>query len=83
MVAVVALVYLGDLLSFRLQLPNHRAQFGTVHVQPLLAVPQKNGRTEFILDDARDEPCANALFPQGGTTPCWYLQRHSRRRVNL
>jgi hypothetical protein len=52
-------------------------------VQPYLAVPQKNGKTEFILDDPSDQPCSNSLFPQGGAPPCWYLKRHARKRVNL
>lgn len=83
LVALAVLAYFGDYLSFRFRIPGNRAPFGTVHVQPYLAVPQKNGKTEFILDDPTDQPCSNSLFPQGGAPPCWYLRRHASKRVNL
>lgn len=82
-VAVAALLWAADYLRWRMGFPGHRPQFQTVHLQPYVAVPQKNGHTEYMLDDPRDVPCATSLFPHGGAPPCWYLQRQKERRINL
>lgn len=80
---LAALAYFGDYVSLRFQIPNHRPQFGSVHLQPYLAVPRKDGKTEFMLDDPVDQPCVYSLFPHFGDTPCWYLQRNRSKRENL
>ncbi|MBV9083311.1 MAG: hypothetical protein JOZ62_11580 [Acidobacteriaceae bacterium] len=83
MLTLLALAYVLDYLSLRFRIPNRRPQFGTVHVQPYLAVPQKNGRTEFILDTPSDQRCVYSLFPHFGETPCWYLEKHKSKRINM
>ena len=83
LIASIAVVYLSDYARWRTGFPGHRAQFLTVHIRPYVAVPQKNGHTEFLLDDPVDEPCATSLFPHGGAPPCWYLRRHTNQRTNL
>lgn len=82
LLALAAVLYAGDYLSLRLQIPS-RPQFGTVHIQPYLAVPRKDGRIEYMLDDPVDQPCVHSLFPHFGDTPCWYLQRQKNKRVNM
>ena len=77
-----ALLYAGDFLSFTFQIPK-RPKFGTVHIQPYLAVPRKDGRTEFMLDEPFEQSCVHALFPHSGATPCWYLERERNRRKSL
>jgi hypothetical protein len=83
LLALVLLVYGGDYISIRFRIPGQRAQFGSVHLQPYLAVPQKSGKTEFILDTPVDQTCVYSLFPQLGYQPCWYLSRHKAPRTNL
>jgi hypothetical protein len=83
LVGLVALLYLGDYVRWSTGFPGGRAQFRTIRIQPYAAVPQKNGHTEFLLDDPMDEQCATSLFPHGGAPPCWYLQRHTEQRNNL
>jgi hypothetical protein len=82
-VAAGALVYAGDYLSVQFRIPGNRPQLGTVQVQPLLAVPQKNGKYEFMLGDAVNQPCSNSLFPQLGCQPCWYVRRHSEPHIKM
>lgn len=82
LIALLALLYVGDDLSLRLQIPK-RPQFGTVHLQPYLAVPRKDGRIEYMLDDPVDQPCVHSLFPHFGDSPCWYLNRQKNKRENL
>lgn len=79
---LLALAYVGDYLSLRFQVPG-RPQFGTVHMQPYVAVPKKDGKTEFILDDAYDQTCVHSVFPHFGDSPCWYVTRERSKRENL
>lgn len=79
---VLICVYVVDVLSLSLQIPK-RPQFGSVHVQPYLAVPRKDGKTEFMMEEAVDEPCVHSMFPHFGDPPCWYLQRHKSKRDDL
>jgi hypothetical protein len=79
---LLILSYVGDYLSLRLQIPK-RAPFGTVRMQPYLAVPRKDGRMEFMLEDAFEQTCVHSLYPHFGSSPCWYLERERSKRKNL
>ena len=79
---LVVLIYAGDYLSLKFQIPQ-RPQFGTVRIQPYLAVPRKDGRTEFMLDEAFEQSCVHSLFPHFDASPCWYLERERSKRKNL
>ena len=71
--------YAADSLVFRLR----AAPFGAVTVRPYLAVPKKDGRTEFMFEGSRDQSCVKTLFPHASEPPCWYLRRHSEQRINI
>ena len=78
--AIAALVtYAADSLVFTLR----QNPVASVTVQPYLAVPQKNGRIQFMFEYARNQPCVRALFPHRGISPCWYLRRHTEQRTKL
>jgi len=78
----VFLLYIGDWLSIRFRFPK-RAQFGTVQIRPYYAVRLKNNKIEYMMADPETQTCVNSLFPQSGYTPCWYLSRHTERRINI
>ena len=80
--ASLLILFLGDYVSIVYRIPNGREQFGSVQVQTLLAVPQKDHKTEFIADPPQTQQCVHSLFPQLGLAPCWYLSRHANRQVN-
>jgi hypothetical protein len=80
--ALLLLLYLGDHFSILYRIPNGREQFGSVEVQKLLAVPQKDHKTEYIADPPEAEQCVHSLFPQLGFAPCWYKSRHATEQVN-
>ncbi len=80
---LAAAVYLGDYVSLRLRIPNHREPFGTVMVERDFAVALKNRQTEFMFNQPQPQPCVYSLFPHLGDPPCWYLARHARQRVNM
>jgi hypothetical protein len=76
-------VYIGDYLSLRFQVPNHRPQFGSVTVRRYYAVPQKDRSTEYMFDPPRVQTCVYSLFPHLGDSPCWYLSRHTKQEINV
>lgn len=83
--AVLALVllYAGDDISARFRLPNGRQTLGSVDVQVMWAIKQKNGRIDYELGDRETRPCLYSLFPHLGYTPCWYLTRHKNQVIEV
>ena len=81
-VSIIA-IYAGDYLLLRFRIATNRNPFGTVTIRPYYAVPQKDGKTEFLLDDPQDQPCVHSLFPHAGDDPCWYLSRRKDKRINM
>jgi hypothetical protein len=53
-----------------------------VAVNRFLSVPLKGQKTEYDFLGTASVPCVIALFPHGGETPCWYLQRHPNQWDN-
>ena len=80
--ALLLVAYLADYASLIYRIPGGRQQFGSIQVQKLLAVPQKDRKTEFIADPPEPQQCVHSLFPQLGLEPCWYLARHATQQVN-
>jgi hypothetical protein len=80
---VTAIAYAVDYAVFRYRVTANRQPFGQITVTRYDAVPQKNGKTEFIFNPPEAQTCVHALFPRAGFTPCWYLQRHTEQRTDF
>ena len=76
-------LYLGDFVSARFGIPGHRQTWGSVEVQTLYAVRQKDNRIEYELGDVITQTCVHSLFPQMGYAPCWYLSEHATKRIDV
>lgn len=81
--SLTILAYAADYVIFRHRVAANRQPFGQVTVLPYDAIPQKNGRTQFIFNPPELRTCVHALFPRAGYEPCWYLQRHTEQRTDL
>ena len=79
--ASFCVLYAGDYLSVHYRIPNNRPQFGVVQVRRSYAIPQKNGRLQYTFDPPENQTCVESLFPHLGYTPCLYLRRHARQRI--
>jgi len=79
----LAAVYLADYVSLRFHIPASRQAYGSVQVQTLYAVKQKNGRLEYSLGDTESETCVRSVFPQMGLAPCWYLAGHATKQIEI
>ena len=83
LVVVTCLSYLIDFGILRWRFNTKHDPLQTVLIKPYFAVPRKDGRTEFMADDPKEESFVNSLFPHAGASPCWYLQRHKDRRIDM
>ena len=79
------LLYAGDSIYVRYRQghPETGGAFGTVHIQPLYAVPQKSGKDDFYLGDPETDTCVHSIFPHFGYAPCWYLNRKKTETVPM
>ena len=78
----LALLYTGDYLSIRIRIPN-REPFGVVQIQRYYAVRLKDGKTEYYFLDPESRQCVHSVFPQLGYSPCWYLSRRTKQKVDM
>ena len=73
-------LYGGDLLVARF---HGNSGLGSVDVQIMWAIKQKDGRIDYELGDTETRPCVHSLFPHLGYTPCWYLTRHKSETITV
>ena len=80
-------LYLGDYLVLRYRVWRNHRPYGTVTVEILYAISQKStpgtNKTEYQSGGFQDQTCVNSLFPHFGYSACWYLRRHTERRINV
>jgi hypothetical protein len=86
-VALLLIVYMRDYLhvSSHLSAANQSADpiFGSVMVQQYWEIPQKNGKVDYSFDPPRPQTCIHSIFPHGGYSACWYLNRHKLVRMAM
>ncbi len=82
-VLLVLLAYAGDYISVRYRIPKGRDPFSTVTIQPYYAIHEKNGRTEYDFAQPETQVCVRSLFPHLGYSPCWYVNRHTDKRIDI
>jgi hypothetical protein len=57
---------------------------GSVQVQPLYAIHQKDGKTEFDYSmPPETQTCVASLLPHLGSNPCWYVSKHKTRKIEI
>jgi len=77
--AALALTYCGDyfFLHLRMLHPKPADPFETLKALRVLAIPEKNGKTEYEVDAQNPErtvTCVHSLFPHSSYSPCWYVK---------
>jgi hypothetical protein len=79
MLAALALVYCSDYLYLRVRMlhPKPADPFESLNTLRVLAIPEKNGKTEYEIDAQNPEltvTCVHSIFPHSGYLPCWYVK---------
>lgn len=85
---VAALIFLGDAVSVRLRAGHSRPgdAFESITTSRVLAIPQKNGSTEYQLDQQQPQQtvtCVHSIFPHYGYSPCWYVKRRLQQPIPM
>jgi hypothetical protein len=83
LLAAATLAFVLDFAVFRIRMAMNRDPYGSVVVNHYTAVLQKNGKTTMTFDPPQSWVCVNAVFPHGGSPPCWYLRRHPDQRTDI
>lgn len=74
LVAAIAL-WAGDWAIFRVQVARGHG-YDSVQVEEYLSTALKGNKEEYDYLGQAQVSCARALFPHGGTPPCWWVRRH-------
>lgn len=82
-VAAVGVTYAGDYVVLRYRIWKQQNPFAQVMVTEYLAIPLKDGRTQYEFQQPHAQDCVNTLYPHMKTQPCWYLRRHREKRINV
>lgn len=80
---LAALLYVGDYVSVRYKIPGNRDPFGAVTVRSMYVIHEKNGKTEYDFAAPETQVCVRSLFPHLGYSPCWYVSRHTEKRIEI
>ena len=75
--AVLVAIYLIDGGVLRVRIARSTA-YGTVQVDVYLSTPLKGNKNEYDYMGPQAERCSHSIFPHG-TTPCWWLARHTNQ----
>ena len=69
---LAAALYVGDWAVYRIR----RGPVGVVQVNQLLATPLKGNKMEYDFMGVVPVTCSLSIFPQGGNSACWWVERH-------
>jgi hypothetical protein len=83
MVLFALVAYAGDYVWVWYRVSKHLNPFATVTIQPYYAIHQKNGKTEYDFAPPESQLCVHSLFPHLGYSPCWYVKRHTEKRIDI
>ena len=86
--AVLAVLYVSDYASVRIRAMHEKAAdpFESLKSLRVLAIPEKNGKTEYEVDAQNAEQsvtCVHSLFPHDGYSPCWYVKPRINRPIRM
>jgi hypothetical protein len=78
---ILLAIYFGDYLQVRVRMlhPRPGDPFESLTRTRVLAIPEKNGKTEYQIDAEKPVEtltCVHSLFPHFGYPPCWRLKPH-------
>ncbi len=75
LLVVVLATYLGDAVVLQIRLRRGTA-YRVIQVDQFLRTPLKGQKDEYDLTGQVPVTCARSIFPQVGSPPCWWVERH-------
>ncbi len=85
---ILAVLYSGDYFFLRVRMshPKPSVPFESITAPRILAIPEKNAKTEYQIDALNPEQtvtCIHSLFPHFGYSPCWYVKPRINRPIPI
>lgn len=79
-ILLAGILYVGDYVYVRDRMSKNTPgdPLETVKIQPMYAIPHKDGRAEYVFGDPVTQTCVHSLFPHLGYSPCWYVKKNSQ-----
>jgi hypothetical protein len=70
-----ALLYVVDFAVWRVRLASGGGM-GSVTVDMYTVAGLKGGKEDYYANGTVAMPCTKSIYPQEGSDPCWWLERH-------
>jgi hypothetical protein len=88
LIIALGLLYGSDYLYVRVRMlhPKPGDPVESLKSLRVLAIPEKNGKTEYEVDALNPEQtttCVHSLFPHLGYSPCWYVMPRVNRPIPM
>ena len=83
LVALVVLIYATDFAIMQFRIAKGIGAYGTFTVRSYYAIAKKANKVEYDYIGTEQETCTRSLFPHFGFNPCWYVSRHTERRIEI
>jgi len=72
---VAALLYPADWAVWRVRVA-HGGGMGSVAVDLYTVADLKGGKEDYYANGTVTLPCTKSIYPQEGSNPCWWVERH-------
>jgi hypothetical protein len=79
LVLIPAATYLADFAVVKMR----GTPTSNVTIRQYLAIPQKGNKLQYAPADPAIEECIQSLFPHNGDRPCWYVNQHKTRQIDM
>lgn len=77
------LIYPTDFAILKFRIAKGSDPYGTFTVRSYYAIAKKANKIEYDYIGTEQETCTHSLFPHFGFNPCWYVSRHTERRIEI
>ena len=83
LISLLLSIYGSDSLWIRYRSTKGAGAFGSVTVYRYYSIEKKANRVEYDFLDKENQICVHSLFPHMGFAPCWYLKRHTEKKIDI
>ena len=77
----LAAAYGGEDLVLRYRIAHNSGASVLERVPVYEAGEVKGGKLEFYFNQGESQVCVHGAFPHFGYAPCWYVKRHTMKRL--
>ena len=79
LVLIPGVFYVGDYAVFRFR----GSPVTTVQIRQFYAIPIKGNKVNYMPAETTTEQCTASVLPHVDSRPCWYVNRHKLRQIDM